>query len=73
MLEKGMSNLKGNKNEAIMIGDSRKDLEAANNAGIDSILVYPKSHSIFYKFDELKAYKPTYIVSGLKEITDIIK
>lgn len=73
MIEKGLKLLGGNKEEAIMIGDSRKDLEAANNANIDSILVYPKNHSIYYKFEELKTYKPTYIVSSLKEIYKFIK
>lgn len=72
MINKGINLLDGNKNEAIMIGDSRKDLEAANNSMVDSILVYPKEHSIFYNLDELKRYKPTYIVSSLPEIMKII-
>lgn len=73
VIEKGLQMLKGAKSKAIIIGDSRKDLEAANNAEIDSILVYPQSHSLFYKFEELKAYKPTYIVNNLSEILRIIK
>lgn len=72
MIEKGLNLLGGTKEEAIMIGDSRKDLEAANNAHVDSLLFYPESHSIYYKFKELKAYKPTYIVSSLKEILKVV-
>lgn len=72
VIEKGLAALGGKKEEAVMIGDSRKDLEAANNAGIDSILVYPPEHKIFYDLDELKAYKPTYVVSELSEIKGII-
>lgn len=67
IIEKGLGLLKGSKDKAIMIGDSRKDLEAANNAGVDSILVYPESHKIFYNIDDLKKYKPTFIISNIGE------
>lgn len=73
VIEKAIKLLKANKDEAIMIGDSRKDIEAANNAGIDSILVFPESHKLFYNLDELKKYKPTRIVANLFEIQDVLK
>ena len=73
VIEKGQAKPSGPKPEAVMIGDSRKDLEAASNAGVDSILVYPKSHKLFYNLAELKAYKPTYIVSSLTQILNILK
>lgn len=71
-LEKGLVLLSGDKNEAVMIGDSDKDLGAAQNAGIDSILFYPKEHEKFYDLDELKTHNPTYIVEDFKDILTIV-
>jgi len=73
IIEKGLELLKGDKNQSVMIGDSRKDLEAANNAGVDSVLFYPPSHTLFYKFDELKAYKPTFTINNFEKLLQIIK
>jgi pyrophosphatase PpaX len=56
------------KEQAVMIGDSRKDLGCAQNAGVDSILVYPEEHRVFYDLDELKTYEPTYVVGGFGEL-----
>lgn len=52
------------KEQAVMIGDSDKDLGAARNAGIDSILFYPPSHQLFYDLEELKKYKPGNVIDG---------
>lgn len=70
-IEKALELLDGNKDEAVMIGDSDKDLGAAANAGIDSILFYPDEHKKFYKLDSLKAHNPTYIVDDFKKIIEI--
>jgi phosphoglycolate phosphatase-like HAD superfamily hydrolase len=61
------------KGQTIIIGDSDKDLGAAQNVGIDSILCYPPEHTKFYDLDELKPLHPTYIVQSLDEIKSIIK
>lgn len=70
VIEKGLSALGADKAQAIMIGDSRKDLEAAKNAGVASALIYPKSHELFYDFEQLKGYEPTYIFSGFGELKE---
>ena len=71
-LEKALSILSGNKEQAIMIGDTDKDIEAANNAGIESILFYPPEHERFYNLDKFKKSSPTYVVRDFKEILDIV-
>ena len=71
-LEKALALLGGTKEQAVMIGDSDKDLGAANNAGIDSILFYPKEHAKFYDLKTLQSYKPTHVVGNFKEILDIV-
>lgn len=64
--------LQGQQESSVMIGDSRKDLEAANNAGIASILYYPKEHENTHDLDMLMSYEPTYVVNSLLEIPDIV-
>jgi HAD superfamily hydrolase (TIGR01509 family) len=71
-LETALIRLGGTKDQAIMIGDSDKDIGAANNAGIDSILFYPNEHKKFYDIEKLKELKPTHVVSDFKKIIDII-
>ncbi len=56
------------KDEAIMVGDSKNDIEAANNANIDSIAI---THG--YNYDEdISKYNPTYIVKNFKELQKIL-
>lgn len=73
VINKGLSKLNGERSSAVMIGDSRKDIEAAKNANIDSILYYPKSHTIFYDFNDLKKYDPTYTISDFNEALKLLK
>lgn len=71
-LEKAMALLGASKEESVMIGDSDKDLGAAYNAGIDSILFYPPEHAKFYKISKLQQLNPTHIVSDFRKILDIV-
>ena len=71
-LIKALTMLKGNIAEAVMIGDSDKDLGAALNAGVDSILFYPEEHKKFYNIDALMSHRPTYIVENFKDILGIV-
>lgn len=70
-LELALKQLGGDKEYAVMIGDSDKDLGAAKNAGVDSILFYPDKHQKFYDLESLKSYSPTHIVNDFKEILEI--
>lgn len=73
VINKGLALLKGDTASAIMIGDSRKDIEASKNADVDSLLFYPKSHSIFYDYKDLVTYKPTYVVSKFDQMLQYLK
>jgi pyrophosphatase PpaX len=72
-LEKAMKAIGADKDQAVIIGDSDKDIGAAHNTGIDSILFYPTEHSKFYDLEKLKALKPTHIVEDLRQVKGIIK
>lgn len=58
---------------AIMFGDSEKDIRAAHNAGIDSVLFFPPEHTSFHSRKELAADKPTYIISSWQEVLDQVQ
>jgi len=57
------------KERAVMCGDSEKDIGAAHNAGIDSVLFYPPEHEAFHTLQELTGYKPTYVIHSWQELT----
>lgn len=67
---KALEELNGTKDQAIIIGDSKSDLQAATNAGIDSILFFPDHNKSFYDLQELETYKPTYVVHNFKDILE---
>lgn len=69
---KALDLLNGEKNQAIIIGDSKSDLGAASNAGIDSLLFFPEYNKAFYDLKVLKTYNPTYVVTDFKEVLKII-
>lgn len=71
-LEKALGLLGGAKEKAVMIGDSDKDLGAALNFGIDSILFYPSEHEKYYDLSELKKHKPTHVVDDFRKILEIV-
>jgi pyrophosphatase PpaX len=66
-----MKSLGATKSTTVMIGDSSKDITAAQNAGVDSILFYPESHQRFHDIQHLKSLQPTYVIKELGEIIDI--
>lgn len=71
-LELALKHLGGNKEDAVMIGDSDKDLGAAKNAGVDSILFYPEEHEKFYSLEDLRSHSPTHIVNDFRDVLGIV-
>ncbi|HJP96606.1 MAG TPA: HAD-IA family hydrolase [Candidatus Saccharimonadales bacterium] len=56
------------KHKAIMLGDSDKDLGAAKNAGIDSLLFYPESHKTAHDHSFLASFGPKYTIAHWNEL-----
>lgn len=67
-INKIITSLNADPKTTVMIGDSDKDIEAAHNAGIDSILFYPPQHALFYQLNDLKKSDPTFVVSDHQEL-----
>lgn len=72
-LEKALEKLGGTKDQAIMIGDTDNDIEAAHAAGIDSILFYPPEHDKFYSIEKFASLKPTHMVDDFRQVLDIVR
>lgn len=53
---------------AVYLGDKDTDLQAAANAGVDSILFYPTVHQEMYDLDDLKKYQPAHIVTDWRDL-----
>ncbi len=70
-LEKALAAIGGDKEHAIMIGDSTKDMGAANNFGIDSALILHPSHELIYDYTVLRSHKPTYEFTSLGELRSL--
>jgi pyrophosphatase PpaX len=62
--------LQADPSKTIMLGDTDKDLLAAKNAGIDSVLFYPEAHSIMYDLEDLRAYSPKFVLSAWRDLSD---
>lgn len=71
-LEKALAQLGGDKQHAVIIGDGDKDIDAAKNAGIDSILFYPDAHKKFYDIAKLRQLGPTHIVDDFRQILRLV-
>lgn len=67
-IHKGMEVINAIREETLMIGDTEKDIIAANSAEVDSIWYNPKSNQDFYGVTELEGCEPTYVIDDLIEV-----
>lgn len=70
-LKKALRALGGRKHQAIIVGDGDKDLGAASNAGIDSVLFFPAENEPYYDVAKLMELKPTFVVTDLEKLRAI--
>ena len=64
-----MHHLNVSKEEAVMIGDTKADVMAGKNAGIDTIAVTYG----YEKIDILRNVKPTYMIDNLKTLEEVME
>lgn len=67
-----LSQMGGAPEQAIMVGDRDKDIVAGHNAGMDSVLFCSSIHRQHYNIDKFMEYKPTYVISDLRELSGLI-
>lgn len=56
------------KSEVLMVGDSAKDMEAAQNAGVDSVWFAPVSNKGFHAFEKIASLEPTHTIENHLDI-----
>lgn len=56
--------------QALMSGDSPKDLLAGKNAGTDTLLFYPPEHESQHPLRDLQKCQPTYTIHAWRELLD---
>lgn len=71
-LEKALEMIGGNKGQAIMVGDTEKDILAGQNAGVDTVLYYPDEHAKFYSYDKLVSHNPTHVINDFRELIKLV-
>ncbi|SFI63699.1 pyrophosphatase PpaX [Thermoflavimicrobium dichotomicum] len=67
MIHLALEKLAAPKESALMVGDSRFDLLAAERAGIDSAAVGWSLH-----LEELEAYHPTYVLHDMRDLLNMM-
>lgn len=65
---KALTELNGNAEQSILIGDSQADLLAAKAAKIHKGLFFPHDHGIFYRMEELVSYEPNLVFHAYSEL-----
>lgn len=71
-IEKAIKLLDGTLEEAIIIGDSSSDIGAGKNAGITTVIHYPKENQTFYSPKAIQQLQADHTIYEFKELMDII-
>lgn len=58
-------------NQTIVMGDTDKDIQAGKNAGVTTILFYPKINHKFYRLQKLTQTNPDYIIEHFSQLLEI--
>ncbi len=67
-----LAKLKATPSEAIIVGDTDKDIIAAHNAGIDSVLFAPREHQDYYDLEAFRALCPTHTISDHHALLELV-
>lgn len=67
-LQKAMETLGVSPDSTLMLGDSDKDIVAAKNANVDSLLFYPDSHKLIYNRSYLASLAPTHTIGSWEQL-----
>ncbi len=70
---KALEKMSGNREDALIIGDSYHDIRGGKNAATDTVAFYPKENEKFFSKSDLEKENPTYLISNLKELIKIVK
>jgi pyrophosphatase PpaX len=69
---KALDALGGDKEIAIIVGDTDKDVGAGKNAGIATAIFYPKENEAFYKLGDLEKLQADYLFTDFRELVSLV-
>jgi pyrophosphatase PpaX len=59
--------------QALMVGDSTKDIEMGRNAGIATVLYFPEKNRRYYELEWLQSYHPDYTAGDFRELLELVR
>lgn len=65
-----LEKLGGNREETVMIGDTKNDIGAARNAGVASVLYYPKKYREFYREEKQFGLGADVVVGDFEKVEE---
>lgn len=71
-VERALDSLDLTPEQALMVGDSTKDIEMGKNAGIATALYLPDRNLRFYDPQWLESFRPDYTIRDFRELLDIV-
>ena len=71
-LIKALRLMGGNPLEAIMIGDTGKDVVAGRAAGADTGLYFPKRYEEFYNREDQESLRPSFVIEDFTELEKFV-
>jgi HAD superfamily hydrolase (TIGR01509 family) len=69
---KALDKLGGIVEQALIVGDADKDIQAGHNAGVKTVVHYPPPNHEFYTLEFLKSFKPDFIIERFAQLLDIV-
>lgn len=72
VIEKALALLAADREEALIVGDSDKDIQTGRNSEITTVLYFPESNRRFYDLDLLKSCEPDYVIGDFRDLLPIV-
>ncbi len=72
-IDRALRSLDLSRDQALMVGDSTKDIEMGKNAGIATVLYFPDKNRSFYEPEWLMSFRPDYTIREFRELMYIVE
>ncbi len=73
IINKAIERIGAVREETLVLGDSEKDVYAGVNAGVDTLLFYPKGNEIFYREEVIQRAGANFIIKEFGELLEIVE
>lgn len=70
-VNQALNKLAGQKEQAVIIGDSGKDVQAGQNAGVATVVFYPPANQRFYASDTVVSWRADYVIKDFSKVLNL--